>query len=101
MVRERRSDNLSRQGTECRYQMVTQTSRPHRISHPKMDGKSHGRKHSLPDGRWRVAFAFDPRCVAILLVVGNKSGTHERRFYRLERRADLLLSTLASYVAAI
>jgi len=66
-----------------------------------MDGKSHGRKHSLPDGRWRVAFAFDPRCVAILLVVGNKSGTHEQRFYRLERRADLLLSTLASYVAAM
>jgi hypothetical protein len=34
------------------------------------------------DGVWRVAFAFDPRRRAILLVAGDKSGVSERRFYR-------------------
>jgi hypothetical protein len=44
---------------------------------------------TLPDGEWRVAFAFDPHRSAILLVAGNKSGTNERRFYRqLIRTAD-------------
>jgi hypothetical protein len=46
-------------------------------------------RFTLPDGEWRVAFAFDPRRAAILLVAGNKLGTHERRFYReLIRTAD-------------
>ena len=46
-------------------------------------------RFTLPDGEWRVAFAFDPRRSAILLVAGNKSGTNERRFYRqLIRTAD-------------
>jgi hypothetical protein len=41
------------------------------------------------DGVWRVAFAFDPRRSAILLVAGNKSGTAGKRFYkRLIARAD-------------
>jgi hypothetical protein len=36
-----------------------------------------------------VAFAFDTKRKAILLVAGDKSGTGERRFYReLIRRAD-------------
>jgi hypothetical protein len=39
-------------------------------------------RFTLPDGEWRVAFAFDPLRSAILLVAGNKSGTNERRFYR-------------------
>lgn len=40
-------------------------------------------------GVWRVAFAFDPRRRAILLVAGDKSGTSEKRFYRrLLRKAD-------------
>ncbi len=40
-------------------------------------------------GAWRVAFAFDPRQQAILLVAGDKAGMAERRFYsRLIRRAD-------------
>jgi hypothetical protein len=40
-------------------------------------------------GVWRVAFAFDPRRRAILLVAGDKSGTSEARFYRvLIRTAD-------------
>jgi hypothetical protein len=33
-------------------------------------------------GVWRVAFAFDPRREAILLVAGDKSGGSENRFYR-------------------
>ncbi len=41
------------------------------------------------DGVWRVAFAFDPRRRAILLVAGDKSGVSERRFYRnLIAKAD-------------
>jgi hypothetical protein len=36
-----------------------------------------------------VAFAFDPKRKAILLVAGDKSGVSERRFYReLIRKAD-------------
>ncbi len=33
------------------------------------------------DGVWRVAFAFDPRRQAILLVAGDKSGGSQKRFY--------------------
>lgn len=40
-------------------------------------------------GEWRVAFAFDPRRRAILLVAGDKSGGSEKRFYlELIRKAD-------------
>lgn len=46
-------------------------------------------RFTLPDGEWRVAFAFDPHRAAILLVGGSKSGTPEKRFYReLIRVAD-------------
>lgn len=39
--------------------------------------------------RWRVAFAFDPKRQAILLVSGNKGGANQRRFYgKLIRLAD-------------
>lgn len=34
------------------------------------------------DGVWRVAFAFDPKRQAILLVAGYKSGKNQKRFYR-------------------
>ena len=41
------------------------------------------------DGAWRVAFAFDSKRRAILLVAGDKSGGSEKRFYReLIRKAD-------------
>ncbi len=41
------------------------------------------------NGEWRLAFAFDPRRRAILLVAGDKSGISENRFYReLIRKAD-------------
>ncbi len=40
-------------------------------------------------GVWRVAFAFDSRRHAILLVAGDKSGGSEKRFYReLIRKGD-------------
>jgi hypothetical protein len=46
-------------------------------------------RFTLPDGEWRVAFAFDPERCAILLVGGSKSGVSENRFYRdLIRVAD-------------
>jgi hypothetical protein len=39
----------------------------------------------------RIAFAFDPERVAILLVAGNKAGVGQKRFYkRLIAKADEL-----------
>jgi hypothetical protein len=41
------------------------------------------------DGVWRVAFAFDPRRQAILLIAGDKSGGSQAKFYKwLLRAAD-------------
>lgn len=38
---------------------------------------------------WRVAFAFDPKRQAVLLVSGDKAGANQKRFYkRLIRIAD-------------
>lgn len=34
------------------------------------------------DGEWRVAFAFDPRRRAILLVAGDKTGGSDKKFYK-------------------
>src|ERR1039457_398438 len=46
-------------------------------------------RFSAADGEWRVAFAFDTKRRAILLVAGDKSGGSEKRFYReLIRKAD-------------
>ncbi len=46
-------------------------------------------RFSAADGEWRVAFAFDTKRKAILLVAGDKSGGNEKRFYRgLIRKAD-------------
>ena len=46
-------------------------------------------RFSAAHGEWRVAFAFDPKRRAVLLVAGDKSGIGERRFYRdLIRMAD-------------
>jgi len=46
-------------------------------------------RFAAADGVWRVAFAFDPRRQAILLVAGDKSGVSEKRFYRnLMAKAD-------------
>lgn len=32
-------------------------------------------------GVWRVAFAFDPKRDAVVLIAGDKSGVSEKRFY--------------------
>src|ERR1700739_4405465 len=34
------------------------------------------------DGEWRVAFAFDPKRRAVLLVAGDKTGVSEKKFYK-------------------
>ena len=46
-------------------------------------------RFAAADGEWRVAFAFDPRRRAILLVAGDKTGVSQKRFYRqLIMKAD-------------
>lgn len=52
-------------------------------------------------GVWRVAFAFDPRRRAVLLVAGDKSGRSEKRFYtgliaKADQRFDTHLQRTAS-----
>lgn len=64
--------------------------RPHADT---LNGSSHDNMKELrfkaDDGVWRVAFAFDPKRKAILLVAGDKSGGSEERFYkRLIKKAD-------------
>jgi hypothetical protein len=66
------------------------------LGRPRVDtlkGSSHANMKELrfaaADGEWRVAFAFDTKRRAILLVAGDKSGGSEKRFYReLIRKAD-------------
>jgi hypothetical protein len=66
------------------------------LGRPRVDtlkGSRHANMKELrfdaDDGVWRVAFAFDPKCKAILLVAGDKSGGGEKRFYRqLIAKAD-------------
>ena len=46
-------------------------------------------RFSAAGGRWRVAFAFDPRRTAMLLVAADKTGAKSKAFYRtLIRKAD-------------
>jgi hypothetical protein len=46
-------------------------------------------RFSTADGVWRVAFAFDPKRNAVLLIAGDKSGGGQKRFYRqLIAKAD-------------
>src|SRR5438309_4187640 len=51
-----------------------------------LNGSKHANMKELrfdaEGGVWRVAFAFDPRRRAILLVAGDKTGRSERTFYR-------------------
>ena len=66
------------------------------LGRPRVDtlnGSKHANMKELrfnaDDGVWRVAFAFDPKRKAILLVCGDKSGGSEKRFYkRLIKKAD-------------
>ncbi|WP_116137976.1 type II toxin-antitoxin system RelE/ParE family toxin [Trinickia diaoshuihuensis] len=53
------------------------------------------------NGVWRVAFAFDPKRQAILLVGGDKGSADQRRFYkRLIAEADHRLSEHLSSLGA-
>ncbi|WP_259675048.1 type II toxin-antitoxin system RelE/ParE family toxin, partial [Burkholderia pseudomallei] len=75
----------------------------------KFQGRSKGSQHanmkelrfSWDNGVWRVAFAFDPKRQAILLVGGDKGGADQRRFYKrliavADARFDEHLSALAA-----
>lgn len=67
-----------------------------RLGRPRVDtlnGSRHANmkelRFSAANGEWRVAFAFDLKRKAVLLVAGDKSGGGEKRFYReLVRKAD-------------
>ena len=64
--------------------------RPHADT---LNGSRHANMKELrfkaDNGVWRVAYAFDPTRQAILLVAGDKSGTSEKRFYKmLVKKAD-------------
>ncbi|WP_204106184.1 MULTISPECIES: type II toxin-antitoxin system RelE/ParE family toxin [Spirulina sp. CCY15215] len=51
-------------------------------------------RFNADNGIWRIAFAFDPKRDAILLVAGNKAGVNEKRFYKqLIMRADKRFKT--------
>jgi hypothetical protein len=59
------------------------------LGRPRVDtlnGSKHANMKELrfdaADGVWRVAFAFDPKRKAILLVAGDKSGVSEKKFYK-------------------
>jgi hypothetical protein len=66
------------------------------LGRPRVDtlkGSRHANMKELrfdsADGVWRVAFAFDPKRKAVLLVAADKSGISEKRFYRqLIAKAD-------------
>lgn len=48
---------------------------------------------------WRVAFAFDPKRQAVLLVGGNKGGVDQRRFYK--RLVNVADERYGRYLAAL
>ena len=61
--------------------------RPPQAGRPRVDtlnGSRHANmkelRFSAADGEWRVAFAFDTKRKAFLLVAGDKSGINEKRF---------------------
>lgn len=71
-----------------------------------LNGSKHANMKELRFGWqgevWRVAFAFDPKRRAMLLVGGDKGGADQKRFYkRLISLADARFDThLASLAAA-
>ncbi len=79
-----------------------------RLGRPHADTLSGSRHANMKElrfdadgGAWRVAFAFDPRRQAIILIAGDKSGVAQKRFYsaliaKADRRYDDHLATSAS-----
>jgi hypothetical protein len=67
-----------------------------KLGRPHVDtlkGSKHANMKELrftaANGVWRVAFAFDPRRQAVVLVAGDKAGVSEDRFYkRMIAKAD-------------
>ena len=58
-------------------------------------------RFSADEGVWRVAFAFDPKRTAIILIAGDKAGKNEKQFYRkliatADKRFDRHLAKLES-----
>ncbi len=81
-------------------QFGPQLRRPHCDT---LNGSKHANmkesRFTLPDGEWRIAFAFDPTRTGILLAGGSKSGVSEKQFYRdLVRVAD---KRFAAHVKAL
>ncbi len=79
-----------------------QLGRPHADT---LSGSRHANLKELrfkaDNGVWRVAYAFDPERLAILLVAGDKAGVAQRRFYKrlvatADRRMDEHLATLGA-----
>ena len=70
----------------------------HRLSRPHADTINGSKFDNMKELRVktsraeiRIAFAFDPKRNAILLIAGDKRGSNEKRFYRqLIAKADLL-----------
>jgi len=66
------------------------------LGRPRVDTLSGSRHYNMKelrfnasDGVWRVAFAFDTKRKAILLIAGDKSGMSQTKFYRdLIEKAD-------------
>ena len=59
------------------------------LGRPTVDTLSGSRHANMKELRfnwenevWRIAFAFDPKRQAILLVGGDKAGANQRRFYK-------------------
>ena len=83
--------------------VLLQQFRP-QLGRPRVDTLNDSRhanmkelRFSAADGEWRVAFAFDTKRKAVLLIAGDKSGGSEKRFYRgLIRKAD---ERLAAHLA--
>ncbi len=69
--------------------------RPHADT---LNGSKHANMKELradtADHVMRIAFAFDPRRMGILLVAGDKAGVSQKRIYKqLIRKADKLFDT--------
>lgn len=81
---------------ECFSHLILLEKFGHELGRPHVDtlkGSKHANmkelRFSADNGVWRLAFAFDPKRKAILLVCGDKSGSSEKRFYKsLIKRAD-------------
>jgi hypothetical protein len=66
------------------------------LGRPAVDTLNASKHHNLKElrfnadgGVWRVAFAFDPKRHAILLIAGDKSGANQKQFYKkLIKKAD-------------